>query len=388
MSSFKKDKYIGICKNQGFNNYIEIQIKENQGYIFKLKNKDGEKEFHIKNHNIAFDVKEPQQYFRELKDVLKISKQQTKGTMIIVLQTDDAKKESDRLIHTGIKTKKFRVTEENILNITSIDGALIMDQNFNCYGMGIILDTGDLKKDIDKNEYNPARGARYNSAVRYKEYLKQKDISHYILVVSEDGDIFKFEYYNKDIDNFKKLKEELEELYNKEDNLEVTVRYSEEKELLNRIEKINDKPLLTELGSTYNIIGISFSNLKNTEKSIELYNLALKIKWENKSVYNNLAIEYLADYNPKRDVKIGFDFYKKSIQNSKPYSILGETIVNNIYNDIIREGDSIDVKKWVQDMKELFVLEDLENLKRKLKEGNELDILECLKDSPLIKDGE
>lgn len=383
----QKGKYKGICEKSNFKSYIEIQIKENQGYTFKVKNEAEEREFHIKNHNIAFDVKDPQQYFSKLKNVLKISKQQTKGTMVIVLQGDKAKIEGERLGHTGIKTKELKVTEENILNITSIDGALILDENLNCFGMGIILDTaGQLNENIDRSEYNPARGARYNSAVRYKEFLKAKDISHYILVVSEDGDVFKFEYFNKNIDLFKNLKEKIQDLYNRKDYKSVVNIYNESINIFENIKK-HEKTLLDELGSAYNIIGISFSELKNSKKAIELYNLALVIKWENTSIYNNLAVEYLNNNNPNKNIEKGFEFYRKSIETSRKLkSQLGKIILNNIYSALIRGEEGIDISKWLQDVSELFLLEDLESLKVKLKEENKLELLKHLEREVLLED--
>ena len=65
-----------------------------------------------------------------------------------------------------------------IKNITSIDGAIILDRHGVCHSIGTILDG------IANNKGTSARGARYNSAIRYVENNKKKCIA---VIISEDG---------------------------------------------------------------------------------------------------------------------------------------------------------------------------------------------------------
>lgn len=67
----------------------------------------------------------------------------------------------------GIKQINLFNNLDLIDNITCIDGAIIMDQNCICCGIGMIL----YGKAIIPR--NPARGARYNSAVNYADNQKR-----------------------------------------------------------------------------------------------------------------------------------------------------------------------------------------------------------------------
>jgi DNA integrity scanning protein DisA with diadenylate cyclase activity len=68
--------------------------------------------------------------------------------------------------------------EEMIRRVTSIDGAVLLDAEGRCHAVGAILDgraTADGR---------PARGARYNSALRY---VRDAGCPTLAVVVSEDG---------------------------------------------------------------------------------------------------------------------------------------------------------------------------------------------------------
>ena len=75
-------------------------------------------------------------------------------------------------------------------HLASIDGAIFMDRDFVCYGVGIILDGVAL------NPGSSARGARYNSSKCYIENRKKIDGKDYTaVVVSEDESIDILEGY-------------------------------------------------------------------------------------------------------------------------------------------------------------------------------------------------
>jgi DNA integrity scanning protein DisA with diadenylate cyclase activity len=71
-----------------------------------------------------------------------------------------------------------RIDRDTLLSISSIDGAVLIGPDTTCYAIGAILDgrahgTGD-----------PARGARYNSALRY---VLSSEAPCLAVCVSEDG---------------------------------------------------------------------------------------------------------------------------------------------------------------------------------------------------------
>jgi len=109
------------------------------------------------------------------------------GGLIII--SNDAENEVKRLckLKRGFCIDKIeydKLTDENlklIRALSSIDGALILDMNGACHGIGLILDGVAL--------YNgtPARGSRYNSAKTYIAQCANKHIKAYGIIISSDG---------------------------------------------------------------------------------------------------------------------------------------------------------------------------------------------------------
>jgi hypothetical protein len=96
------------------------------------------------------------------------------GTIIIISMIAQA--ESGRLArNTGVKP--FLPNQATIAGATSIDGAIMIDVDGICHGVGLILDGKAGEGE------SPARGARYNSVVRYVR--NRKDCLG--IVVSVDG---------------------------------------------------------------------------------------------------------------------------------------------------------------------------------------------------------
>lgn len=132
----------------------------------------------------------PNEFDTESKDVLEkiinCAKKQKHGTMIVVLEKDEAIKEAERLcqiIDRGICVEPFDLSSclhDVLIPITSIDGAVLIDNTGWCYGIGVILDG------IATEPANSARGSRFNSAYVYvnnKKYEKKKCMC---IVISED----------------------------------------------------------------------------------------------------------------------------------------------------------------------------------------------------------
>jgi hypothetical protein len=98
------------------------------------------------------------------------------GTMLVI--SGDAASEAGRLGAQAIVIDPTPVATANLGSLTAIDGAILLDPIGIMHAMGVILD-GRATENGD-----PARGARYNSAVRY---LATTNIPTMITLVSEDG---------------------------------------------------------------------------------------------------------------------------------------------------------------------------------------------------------
>jgi len=104
---------------------------------------------------------------------------QKHGTMIVF--SDHAKEEAERLKNQSTPILAKNLPSDLTMPLSSIDGALLLDMTAICHAVGVILDG------IATEKGDPARGARYNSAIRYSEYVKIQKHACLIVVISEDG---------------------------------------------------------------------------------------------------------------------------------------------------------------------------------------------------------
>ena len=114
----------------------------------------------------------------KLWDITMQATQQKHGTMLVI--SSNAEKESDRLGKQCFAIKPMKLTTNITQQITSIDGAVLLNQDSTCFAIGVILDGVATEKG------DSSRGSRYNSAVRYYEYFG-KETSIIIVIISEDG---------------------------------------------------------------------------------------------------------------------------------------------------------------------------------------------------------
>ncbi|MFQ7309049.1 MAG: hypothetical protein ACLROY_10605 [Mediterraneibacter sp.] len=116
-------------------------------------------------------------------DVISTAVKQRHGTSILIME--DAYSETKRLCdaNRGIRIK--RKCMSNYLQIlekmTSIDGAILLDLQCNCWGIGIILDGNAIVYG------NNSRGARYNSVHNYVANKKTDGKICIGIIISEDG---------------------------------------------------------------------------------------------------------------------------------------------------------------------------------------------------------
>lgn len=125
--------------------------------------------------------------FEKIQILIKEAMNQEHGTILIISQTENIISEIKRLcqFNRGLQIRKLNLYENKtvINNLTSIDGALFIDFDCNCYGIGIILD-GDAVVNG-----STSRGARFNSAINYIERQKQQKRDFASVIISEDKTI-------------------------------------------------------------------------------------------------------------------------------------------------------------------------------------------------------
>jgi hypothetical protein len=91
--------------------------------------------------------------------------------------SSSAAHEAARLAHQCTRVRPFRPSPATVALVTSIDGAVLVDLDGLCHAIGVILDG------VASPRCTPARGARFNSAVRYA-YGRDDCM---VVVKSEDG---------------------------------------------------------------------------------------------------------------------------------------------------------------------------------------------------------
>lgn len=99
-----------------------------------------------------------------------------RGSMIVFAR--DAAAEAVRLETQGTRIEPTAINREILERATSIDGTIIADPQGVCHAVGVILDGSATPT------CTPARGARYNSAVRY---VGDGSTGRMALILSEDG---------------------------------------------------------------------------------------------------------------------------------------------------------------------------------------------------------
>lgn len=109
------------------------------------------------------------------------SEKERHGTLLIV--SAEAASETMRLKNQATAIEPRLLSRELLAHLTGIDGAVLLDATGQCHAIGVILD-GQATPQGD-----PARGARYNSAVRYVQSAMDRDIATLGVVVSEDGGV-------------------------------------------------------------------------------------------------------------------------------------------------------------------------------------------------------
>lgn len=101
------------------------------------------------------------------------------GSTLVI--SEDAATEADRLAEQATPIDPIQLTPELLERYMKVDGAVLVNPRGVCHAFGVILD-GAIGRGGD-----PARGSRYNSAVRYQ--AADGRAPTVVFVTSEDGDV-------------------------------------------------------------------------------------------------------------------------------------------------------------------------------------------------------
>lgn len=100
------------------------------------------------------------------------------GAMLVI--SADAEREARRLSPQSWVVESTLLPESFLTQLTDMDGAVLLDPQGRCHAIGVILDGSA------KGEGDPARGSRFNNAVRYLGSERPPAI---VVVYSADGGI-------------------------------------------------------------------------------------------------------------------------------------------------------------------------------------------------------
>jgi hypothetical protein len=108
-------------------------------------------------------------------DAVRLAVQARHGTILVIAR--NAAAEIQRLVGMHSRLVPLILDQTTMAAATSIDGAVVLDVEGVCHGIGVILDG-----EAGPNE-NSARGSRFNSTVRYL----RRNPECLVVIVSEDG---------------------------------------------------------------------------------------------------------------------------------------------------------------------------------------------------------
>lgn len=149
---------------------------------YLIENKQIEIEIFEKRFKEVFGV---QKVPSNVRDVVDIAMEQEHGTTIIILEnsSSEIKRLLDKTIRIEMKNPRWKPSRNEVNSVTSIDGAVLIDDLGNCYAIGVLLDCNVDGQGV------AGRGARYNSARKYIITCQNEGINAIAVVVSEDRTI-------------------------------------------------------------------------------------------------------------------------------------------------------------------------------------------------------
>lgn len=114
---------------------------------------------------------------KKIYSLIERAARQKHGTMLVI--TKNAEEEARRLENQSTRIDPIKLDTKLIDNLTTIDGAILLTPTGVCHAIGVVLDGKATPKG------DSARGARYNSAIRYIDGSSDS----LAVVISEDGTV-------------------------------------------------------------------------------------------------------------------------------------------------------------------------------------------------------
>ena len=99
------------------------------------------------------------------------------GMMLVV--ADNPKKEASRLGGQAMPINPEHLSPQDIARLGRVDGAVLLGPDGRCHAFGVILDG------VATGHGDPARGSRFNSAIRYQKKVPDA----LLIVISDDGPV-------------------------------------------------------------------------------------------------------------------------------------------------------------------------------------------------------
>ncbi|WP_088126198.1 diadenylate cyclase [Bacillus sp. JEM-1] len=256
-------------------------------------------------------------------DIVKCAYNQKHGTTLVITTPEVAETEVQRLKEQSIKIdvidiKRNSYFKQVVEKITNIDGALYMDIDGYIHAIGVILD-GYAKI----GEGDSSRGARYNSAIRYKNG-KGVNGKCVIVVISEDGmiDIIPDSEIEKQI---KDLVREVKSAYDKKE-------YTKALSLVEKLEKLNPRRPETFLSKARILMRIDGAQ----ENALEAINYAIQLREDYGDAY---YLRGMVCYEKDMLVEARDDFYKAIQINPKSSGYIS---LGTVLRRLERYPDAID----------------------------------------------
>ncbi|MGE1060963.1 tetratricopeptide repeat protein, partial [Bacillus sp. GMa5/1] len=299
------------------NIFSEVKLRESLQNIFNTHLLGEENQ-----HSKKIDCK-----ITNIIDIVKCAYNQKHGTTLVITTPNIARTEVQRLKEQSIKINEIDIKNSSnfkkvVEKITNIDGALYMDIDGYVHAIGVILDGY-----AEPGEGDSSRGARYNSAIRYKNATEVKG-ECVIVVISEDGmiDIIPDNDIEKDINE---LAKKLTSLYDEK-------KFKEALGIAVELEGLNPKRPETFLSKARILMQMK-GKLK---ESLEAVNSAIKLREEFGQAYDLRSSINLKLRKPKEAV---YDLEKaiKVNPTASRYTNLGEILATlGNYEDAIYAFDN------------------------------------------------
>lgn len=274
------------------NTFSEIRLRESLQNVFYKYLSEEENV-----HSEKIDEK-----ITNIIEIVKCAYKQKHGTTLVITTPKIAKTEVQRLKEQSIKIDVINIKEsmyykQVVEKITNIDGALYMDINGYVHAIGVILDGY-----AEAGSGDSARGARYNSAIRYKN---GKDINGkcVIIVISEDGMI--------DIIPDSEIEKQISELVRQINDLYKNKNFQEALDLVETLETLNPKR-----PETYYSKALILKRMRNRqEESLDAVTYAIQLKEDYQVAYNLRG----GLYNKMKQPEKALNDFEKSLKIGPSY---------------------------------------------------------------------